>query len=117
MSILLTGVEMPEKKGLWVVIHPDGTVEYNTGDEGWKTLKRSAAHVQPHGDLIDRNDIKDRVSWCSSVRHALVECDRAPAIIPATEEVYNKYTDTAGNLHWTGTKSGTHIIPEGEGET
>lgn len=47
MSILLTGVEMPEKKGLWVVIHPDGTVEYNTGDEGWKTLKRSAAHVQP----------------------------------------------------------------------
>ena len=24
------------------------------------------------------------------------------------EEVYDKYTDTAGNLHWTGTQSGEH---------
>lgn len=27
------------------------------------------------------------------------------------EEVYDKYTDTAGNLHWTGTQSGEHKIP------
>lgn len=26
------------------------------------------------------------------------------------EEVYDKYTDTAGHLHWTGTSSGKHII-------
>lgn len=41
----------------------------------------------------------------------------APTIIPLCEEVYDKYTDTAGNLHWTGTHSGKHIIPAGkEGE-
>lgn len=28
-----------------------------------------------------------------------------------TEEVYNVYYDTAGNCHFTGTKSGEHIIP------
>lgn len=27
------------------------------------------------------------------------------------EEVYGIHADTAGNLHWTGTSSGTHIIP------
>lgn len=26
------------------------------------------------------------------------------------EEVYDQYTDTAGNLHWTGTHSGKHTI-------
>lgn len=26
------------------------------------------------------------------------------------EEVYVKFTDTAGNFHWIGTKSGEHII-------
>ena len=30
--------------------------------------------------------------------------------IKASEEVFDKYTDTAGNLHWTGTHSGEHII-------
>ncbi len=42
--------------------------------------------VPPHGDLIDRNDIKDRVSWCTTVNHALIECDRAPTIIPAEKD-------------------------------
>lgn len=32
------------------------------------------------------------------------------------EEVYNKYTDTAGNLHWTGTHSGKHVVKAKEGE-
>lgn len=26
------------------------------------------------------------------------------------EEVYDQYSDTAGNLHWTGTHSGKHTI-------
>ena len=26
------------------------------------------------------------------------------------EEVYGEYYDTAGNYHWTGTESGTHIL-------
>lgn len=32
------------------------------------------------------------------------------------EEVYDKLTDTAGNLHWTGTHSGQHIVRAKEGE-
>lgn len=27
-----------------------------------------------------------------------------------TETVYNQYTDTAGNYHWTGVYSGEHIV-------
>lgn len=30
--------------------------------------------------------------------------------IATTETVYNRYTDTAGNYHWTGTYSGKHIV-------
>lgn len=37
--------------------------------------------------------------------------------IDYAEEVYDRYTDTAGNLHWTGTSSGKHIIKAEEGET
>ena len=40
--------------------------------------------------------------------HFLKEIADIPTIIPASEEVYDKYTDTAGNLHWTGTHSGAH---------
>ena len=27
-----------------------------------------------------------------------------------SEEVYDQYYDTAGNYHWTGTKTGHHVI-------
>ena len=30
-----------------------------------------------------------------------------------TEEVYGQHTDTAGNIHWTGTQSGEHIFKTG----
>ncbi len=30
--------------------------------------------------------------------------------LAVSEEVYNQYQDTAGNWHWTGTKTGEHII-------
>lgn len=32
------------------------------------------------------------------------------------EEVYGKYTDTAGNLHWVGTHSGKHIVKADQGD-
>lgn len=66
--------------------------------------------VQEHGDLIDRDALEDELdNFCqdSWVYNTLYH---APTVIPASEEVYRKYTDTAGNLHWTGTKSGEHII-------
>jgi len=36
--------------------------------------------------------------------------------IATTEIVYNRYTDTAGNYHWTGTYSGEHIVRMDGGE-
>ena len=33
-----------------------------------------------------------------------------------TETVYNRYTDTAGNYHWTGAYSGEHIVRMDNGE-
>ena len=61
MSILIRGVEMPKEnqRGLWVVIHADGIVEYESGDEGWKTLKQAAYPVPPHGDLMDRDAYRE----------------------------------------------------------
>lgn len=31
-----------------------------------------------------------------------------------TEQVYNVYYDTIGNLHWTGIYTGSHVIKAGE---
>lgn len=31
--------------------------------------------------------------------------------ITKAEEVYDKHTDTAGNLHWNGTATGENVIP------
>ena len=48
---------------------------------------------------------------------ATIKCGGAVTCAVAySEEVYGKYTDTAGNLHWTGTKSGEHILKAEEGE-
>lgn len=76
--------------------------------------------VPPHGDLIEESKVLDIVSeWCpdddgsvgkvDDLREMLDEIEALPTIIPA-EEVFEKYTDTAGNLHWTGTHSGEHTI-------
>ena len=59
MGIYIKGIEMPKEnqRRLWVVIHSDGTVEYDTGDYGWQTLRQSAFNVPPHGDLIERDKV------------------------------------------------------------
>ena len=49
---------------------------------------------------------------------AAIKCGGAVTCAVAySEEVYNKYVDTAGNLRWTGTRSGEHIIEAEEGKT
>ncbi|MBQ3330822.1 MAG: hypothetical protein IJG87_06555 [Ruminococcus sp.] len=48
---------------------------------------------------------------------ATIKCGGAVTCAVAhSEEVYNKYVDTAGNLRWTGTHSGKHIVKAEEGE-
>ena len=84
---------------------------------------KNAVLVPPHGDLIDRRklplayiDITDLPAGRCLPVYLQEDVDDAPTIIPVCEEVYDKYTDTAGNLHWTGTHSVKHIVKVEEGE-
>jgi hypothetical protein len=45
-----------------------------------------------------------------AISEAYIMSDEYKKKLKDAEEVYDKYTDTAGNLHWTGTHSGKHII-------
>ena len=81
--------------------------------------------IPPHGDLIDRDELlsqyggpiwTEKTDYAEGLRDVVADIKNAPTVIEA-EEVYNKYTDTAGKLHWTGTHSGEHIIPADGGET
>jgi hypothetical protein len=75
--------------------------------------------VPPHGRCIDADSLvmENYTQYGAIDALALEAIKAAPTIIPACEEVYDKYTDTAGNLHWTGTHSGKHIVKAEEGET
>lgn len=53
MSILIKGMEMPKDRSRWVVIYPDGKVEYSDKTDEWETLDKGAVPVPPHGRLID----------------------------------------------------------------
>ena len=125
MSVLINNMEMP-KEGSWktVRIYPDGTCAVPNW-QGDRTLIKGAkaVPVPPHGDLIDRRklplayiDITDLPAGRCLPVYLQEDVDDAPTIIPVCEEVYDKYTDTAGNLHWTGTHSGKHIVKVEEGE-
>ena len=72
--------------------------------------------VNPHGDLIDLDELGSfpyNMDFCDGYE-ADEWVHNAPVVIPASEEVYANYTDTAGNLHWTGTVSGAHTISASE---
>ena len=125
MSVLVKGMEMPKNCGgcplrascvhrIYLEYRPDYC---------------PLIEIPPHGSLIDMDDFLQECSELESYRTAMKLCEvieaepcndlakpnNAPAIIEA-EEVYNKYTDTTGKLHWTGTHSGEHIIPADGGE-
>lgn len=50
------------------------------------------------------------IPWIYADLDTIIDC------YSSAEEVYDQYTDTAGNLHWTGTHSGKHIVKAEEGE-
>ncbi len=136
MSILIKGMEMPVFEhqswdirkgadGKWYMVDTNA----ETSDGEWHEL----APVPAHGRLIDADALMKRYG---TMPFSTVIVD-APTIIPAddsklsatikcggavtcavaySEEVYDKYVDTAGNLRWTGTHSGEHIIPKEESE-
>lgn len=54
---------------------------------------------------------------CNKLSWALCDggCEKCRTFA-TTETVYNRYTDTVGNYHWTGVYSGEHIIRMDNGE-
>lgn len=136
MSILIKGMEMPKRCAeCWLMDGEDSWCtacrgrhlcpEYRYGIKDrpdWCTL----FPVPPHGRLIDADALIEDLTLDDGSENSgapllmsifLEVLKAAPTIIPACEEVYDKYTDTAGNLHWTGTHSGKHIVKAEEGET
>ena len=116
MGIYIRGMELPKE------FDPDVYIELACGiddkryvrlynfHQGGLTEWCEAVPIPPHGRLIDADALEDELgqfcddNWVyNTIRHA-------PAIIPACEEVYGEYTDTAGNFHWYGTYSGEHTV-------
>ena len=97
MGIYIPDMEMPTEYPLWIVISPDGTVQFNRFAE-WETAAEKAVPVPPHGDSIDRaalwveiNKICDRrdagiISDLTCLQQILSALRHAPTIIPAEED-------------------------------
>jgi len=109
MSILIKGMEMPKVSGVYSL---DLYVEETCQVQNLDGAAFEAIEVPSHGRLIDADALMKKsmlleFSGQRWVQKVDIVC--APTVIEA-EEVYDKYTDTAGNLHWTGTHSGKHIV-------
>lgn len=93
MSILIKDIEMPKdgEHPYWVVIHSDGTVEYNENKgQGWQTSE--AVPVPPHGRLIDADRLCLSSGFSTATEYGRGRSDQieaiksnAPTIIPAEE--------------------------------
>ena len=89
----------------------------------YRLLNCPLLSVPNHGRLIEKGKTLDvcythyedfmrgKIDGKTALLNIEREIKAAPTIIPTSEEVYDKYIDTAGNLHWTGTQTGHHIIP------
>ena len=94
MSIIIKGMDMPTSYLRNVIIAPDGKILYED-EEGitYVLRKGTAMQLPPHGDLIDRDELKGIIgkfslSWeygngVSDCWDALIE---APTIIEAEVE-------------------------------
>ena len=81
MSILINGMEMPTTPVLFC-IHPDGKV-FADLEGGWREYQ--AIPVPDHGDLKDRNDIRELMkAYGISDSWAYQAVSAAPTIIPAS---------------------------------
>lgn len=122
MSILIEGIDMP-KEGDWITLRvfPDGQCFlYNWCGNDFDFMKPlTVVPVPLHGRLIDANVLYEdcvldhnyqvMATTTRINEYMQLKIDNASTIIEA-EEVYDKYTDTAGNFHWCGTKSDEHTI-------
>ena len=84
MSILIKGISLPsaEEEARLIVLHHDGYAE------GMDFSKHEIIPVPPHGDLIDRQVVKNYWVITEDGTRAVevADIDAAPTIIPAEGE-------------------------------
>lgn len=90
MGVYIKGMEMPTDRSRWVVIYPDGKVEFSDKTDEWETLDKGAVQVPPHGRLIDADALDADLEWqdmhtgeWDAVGFSIEEIENAPTIIPA----------------------------------
>ena len=123
MNIYIPNIKLPkDEPGAFQVI-----VLY-VGADGKLRAECNGTHevtvVPPHGRLGDLDALEVDNGWLDNKDGTQTHIQfvyandiiNTPTIIPASEEVFDKYTDTAGNFHWCGTHSGEHTIKAEEGE-
>ena len=101
-DILIKGMEMPTDRSRWVVIYPDGKVDYSDKTDEWETLKDKAISVPSHGRLIDADALtvklqrhreyhSDDSKSGAAISNGIGQCldiingKECPTIIPAEE--------------------------------
>ena len=119
MGIYIKNMDMPKNRPehTYMMVFPSGEVWEVRYDDNRIMKYGTAIEIPtPHGRLIDADALKGDgfytvVCYTGKMpyEYTAMRIDDAPTVIGA-EEVYNQYTDTAGNLHWTGTHSGEHIV-------
>ena len=95
-GVYIKGMEMPKdgEHPYWVVIHSDGTVEYNENKgQGWQTSE--AVPVPDHGRLGDLDKLESGLRLCAKYQtgyrqQGMLGCCEtirtAPTIIPADKK-------------------------------
>ena len=97
MGVYINGMELPDKNHL-VLVEIDSNGDVFAAYDGGRTklVQYKAVPVPPHGDLIDRYDLKnkeitfDHDEWNDTFHDGLLFVtnliDNAPTTIPASEE-------------------------------
>lgn len=103
-GIYIPGMEMPKDRSRWIVIYPDGKVDFSDRNDEWETLEKSAVSVPPHGRPIDAdafaNEVINSFMDCAGlfedanslakaaeiVDAFVADINEAPTIIQAEEE-------------------------------
>ena len=95
MGVYIPGMEMPTNRSRWIVIYPDGKVEYSDKTDEWETLDKGAVPVPPHGRLGDLDALEEKAikrstrGVCVNVLDKVItayDIETAPTVIPATKE-------------------------------
>lgn len=85
-GIYVKGLGIPKdgEHPYWVVIHSDGTVEYNENKgQGWQTSE--AVHAEGRGRLIDADALvkENAMAWGTE---DIIRIAKVPTIVPADKE-------------------------------